>query len=965
MSVPFSEIEKALTILSIRTWYLAEVAEGAKVLELKLDDSQIKDVSTSQLLLNQLIELKSLLNNPSPTSESLVRAEKFAQSCLDSARLEEPPLDSEFILAPSLTDKLVQLANSLYADNTKDETTITLYLLSCVYFIREPNTKSQSQEAVASTTLTTCTELYFSYSEHTTHNLSLILSVLSEFVIHLPTLFTNHGGFDYSPLLLPILEDNTNHKSVCLATMTLLKNAFIFNPNIKQDTNFTSLPNHISTLLQLYPRDLELMKEVFVLLTNFITEQRGLIPQLADTNHPILSFCITTLQDDTCFIDMHFSVCPILGLIVFSLKIEDKTLIARLLLKNLIRARKEKIELPDNVFAATAGVTFSYSVDKLSKDPKDDLASPPSSLTYSEFQDLLGITMASTDGQVVLLQSIGMLSNLAQRNRNMRFSTELLKGLRNAFIVFHRTGDKDTVQFILRLIYGIDKSDRSQAEAMVDSEIASGITECLSQEADLQTVMMFLAIINGIMICYQQQFKDIKQLNDPTFHNTFITLFFRPTTDETKESLHEVLSFCFINLSCDKLSSISMYEHGVIPKMLEFISTPEHYTKTSLRAAISSLANIGIDSTKAKKAMFESGMHLKLSDMIKTISTDTDPDWSLYCTALRGVQILASGDYAKQAMLKTDLKKDVVSILRRDPSVTEVVWRSFTFLAGLSYVAVPDREQFFTKQLFELISSQMRKMKHGKIFGCGCSFFISMSEHDLGVRYTGDFGLDKVIFEAMNKPSLTDEMGDLKRRCLGCLDKFVCHVIPRPLPQPVTNPILPNNIDNFIVHRHFGVTRHFCSNCEQDAPRSEVVMRPDAVTLKQYQQLVNNGWYRRGGRKMFRFNSQHKKVCFDWETRVRVKEFDINSSKTFKRVLKKVPNDVVIETVPARLTQEGVDLYNRYHLDKHDKPAKTANAYAEHAVLSPLKPETRNGINYGTFSSRIQTKWQTNRNTSY
>ncbi|KAI6659031.1 hypothetical protein LOD99_14707 [Oopsacas minuta] len=495
------------------------MAEGAKVLELKLDDSQIKDVSTSQLLLNQLIELKSLLNNPSPTSESLVRAEKFAQSCLDSARLEElsaspdfkdfPILsiintidtyrrdgkeftaflrflnnvlsiyikDSEFILAPSLTDKLVQLANSLYADNTKDEATITLYLLSCVYFIREPNTKSQSQEDVAATTLTTCTELYFSYSEHTTHNLSLILSVLSEFVIHLPTLFTNHGGFDYLPLLLPILEDNPNHKSVCLATMTLLKNAFIFNPNIKQDTNFTSLPNHISTLLQLYPRDVELMKEVFVLLTNFITEQRGLIPQLADTNHPILSFCITTLQDDTCSIDMHFSVCPILGLIVFSLKIEDKTLIARLLLKNLIRARKEKIELPDNVFAATAGVTFSYSVDKLSKDPKDDLASPPSSLTYSEFQDLLGITLASTDGQVVLLQSIGMLSNLAQRNRSMRFSTELLKGLRNAFIVFHRTGDKDTVQFILRLIYGIDKSDRSQAEAMVDSEIASGITE--------------------------------------------------------------------------------------------------------------------------------------------------------------------------------------------------------------------------------------------------------------------------------------------------------------------------------------------------------------------------------------------------------------------------------------------------------------------------------------------------------
>ena len=59
-----------------------------------------------------------------------------------------------------------------------------------------------------------------------------------------------------------------------------------------------------------------------------------------------------------------------------------------------------------------------------------------------------------------------------------------------------------------------------------------------------------------------------------------------------------------MNLTCDKLSSISMYEHGVIPKMMEFIATPEHYTETSVRAAINSLANIGIHCTKAKETMF-------------------------------------------------------------------------------------------------------------------------------------------------------------------------------------------------------------------------------------------------------------------------------------------------------------------------------------------------------------------------
>ena len=167
-------------------------------------------------------------------------------------------------------------------------------------------------------------------------------------------------------------------------------------------------------------------------------------------------------------------------------------------------------------------------------------------------------------------------------------------------------------------------------------------------------------------------------------------------------------------------------------------------------------------------------------------------------------------------------------------------------------------------------------------------------------RYAGGLGLDKTIFGAINDHSLSAEMDDLKRWCTDCLDKFVCHIIQRPLSQPNSQAPLPSNSENFIVHRHFGVTRHSCSNCDLEAPRSEVVMRPDAVTLEQYQLLVNNGWYRRGGNKMFRFNSQHRQVCFDWETRVRVNEFDVNSSKSFKRVLKKVPKGVVVETVPAR-----------------------------------------------------------------
>lgn len=128
-------------------------------------------------MLSELIELKSLLNNPSPTSESLTRAEKFAGSCLDSPHLQEVSSDPEFKdfpvlsmihtidvyrkdekdfnvflrffnhvlyvymkddafqLPQTVTESLVQLANSFYGEKTKDENVTSLYLLVRFQFV--------------------------------------------------------------------------------------------------------------------------------------------------------------------------------------------------------------------------------------------------------------------------------------------------------------------------------------------------------------------------------------------------------------------------------------------------------------------------------------------------------------------------------------------------------------------------------------------------------------------------------------------------------------------------------------------------------------------------------------------------------------------------------------------------------------------------------------------------------------
>ena len=80
-------------------------------------------------------------------------------------------------------------------------------------------------------------------------------------------------------------------------------------------------------------------------------------------------------------------------------------------------------------------------------------------------------------------------------------------------------------------------------------------------------------------------------------------IFFSKIHSSAKESLHHVIGFCFMTLTYDKLSTVSLFEHGIVEKMLEFISTPGVYTSTSLRAVIHGLANIGIDCDKSKNAM--------------------------------------------------------------------------------------------------------------------------------------------------------------------------------------------------------------------------------------------------------------------------------------------------------------------------------------------------------------------------
>ena len=154
----------------------------------------------------------------------------------------------------------------------------------------------------------------------------------------------------------------------------------------------------------------------------------------------------------------------------------------------------------------------------------------------------------------------------------------------------------------------------------------------------------------------------------------------------------------------------------------------------------------------------------------------------------------------------------------------------------------------------------------------------------------------------------------------------------------------------FRVGRMYGSTHCLCKNCEKSGCSEELVIRPHSMTLSQYQLLINNGWYRRGGVKMYRLRCNHNVHCCDWETRVNVENFDYRTHKSYKKVFRKMPrNRLTVETKPTHFDREAFDLYNEYNMMRHDKPHMSEYSYCEHVVNTPIVNQTIDGLDYGTY----------------
>ena len=152
------------------------------------------------------------------------------------------------------------------------------------------------------------------------------------------------------------------------------------------------------------------------------------------------------------------------------------------------------------------------------------------------------------------------------------------------------------------------------------------------------------------------------------------------------------------------------------------------------------------------------------------------------------------------------------------------------------------------------------------------------------------------------------------------------------------------------IGRAYGVHVGECHSCQKGEWFEEIGIRPQGLTFHQYQSLIEKGWFRRGGVKLYHSSCCHNAKCAYWETKVSVHDFDYRTHKGYVKVMRRIPVDrLTIETLPAHYSKESYDLYNKYNIGRHAKTLLSEKVYCEHTVDSPIQNETIDGIEYGSF----------------
>jgi len=514
----------------------------------------------------------------------------------------------------------------------------------------------------------------------------------------------------------------------------------------------------------------------------------------------------------------------------------------------------------------------------------------------------------------------------------------------------------------------------------------------------------------GLLACligkYYDQLKDVKPILKTQLPDALLEKVKR-YGKMTRSQFGDDFSRIMLNLTADKELSLELYNRGYMDDLMRLLR--DDYSSVVKRTLIHAIGNIALSGLHIKQVLLDQKAYELLLTTLQGQVEKGDP--YLLSACCRVLHILASGDWAKRKFVEHGCIELLLKLMSTRKDNPEVCWRPLGLLSSIGFMAVVNRRYILTPDVVETVSKILKESTNGKVISYTTLVFLASGELDEGSTGLKVLGIEETLRKAIENPEYRKQTPDLERWGIHVLEKQALYTIsvpPHTIPPPPASspfavdwpplpddfrmeaegasnslhtrkllplddtylkpytPVAPKLSDAakeqlvklglnpneplFRIGRLYGSTHGLCSNCENDGNSEELVIRPQSMTPFQYQELINNGWYRRGGVKMFRLRCNHNVHCCDWETRVSVKDFDHRSHKSYKRVMKKMPMDrLTVETKPTHFDRDAFDLYNDYHVTRHDKPRKSEYSYCEHIVNTPIANQSVDGFDYGTY----------------
>ena len=532
------------------------------------------------------------------------------------------------------------------------------------------------------------------------------------------------------------------------------------------------------------------------------------------------------------------------------------------------------------------------------------------------------------------------------------------------------------LRVVCRRLCGCDNGPKIVYECNAHVALAQAFTKSLT--------MAIAKELLGLFWCLFQLYNRSKKttaLIDVSLHVAVVNVAKKFGHFQCQELANEYRC-CVLTISADKEFSKKLISLNYMDNFIPLIS--ETYCGLIVEGSLIALGNLAINGIAVKdKLINEHRLHLQLASYIQEHTIDGNANVLSACCSL--LNILASDDLTREMFNNNGYIEILLKLLKLRKDNLEICEHSVRALSSLSYTAICFRKPLIRHAIIEILCGIIRGSSTYKAKFCASEILMCICEREDGVCLVRNTGImeDMINMAAachknwwrsiVEKLSLytvvlPDMPGDQQKDILDGKLQEISHVIKgngdflshgtdnlqhrSPKLDPRIKALIaiemPDNA--FCIGRLFGSTFCVCSNCERNDIWAEFIMRVHDMSPMQYQHLINNGWYRRGGIEMCRLKEHHSIKCCNWEARIDALKFDHTTTKSYRKVLRKMPSNINIKTLPAYFNKEAFDLYNSYHVSKHKKSISSEHTYAEHVVYSPYRQqEGKGGIVYGTY----------------